>query len=197
VRRLSVPAVLWLAVLAAPPAQAVELQLKFGALERMLADSVFTQEGRRYVHGNKGNKCNFAYLEKPRIQSDAAGLRIRALFTGRSALNIAGQCVGMGDAFTVLITATPAYKDGNIVLQNVIVTGDGKTGFYIRRVCTVMAASLSHDFKYPIAATAQKILEDPVNLPTYKREVRNFRVPAIRVAEDALVIELDFELTVH
>ena len=97
-RRLSVPAVLWLAVLAAPPAQAVELQLKFGALERMLADSVFTQEGRRYVHGNKGNKCNFAYLEHPDLRGDASGrLNVAARFSGRSALDLFGRCIGMGD----------------------------------------------------------------------------------------------------
>ena len=37
-------------------AGAVELHIQFGALERMLGEQVFTQEGRRYVHGSKANK---------------------------------------------------------------------------------------------------------------------------------------------
>jgi len=180
----------------AGPARAVDLKLQFGALERMLAEQVFTQEGRRYVHGDKASKCNFAYLEKPQIQGDAGRLRIRARFTGRSSLNMLGQCIGMGDAFNVVVTATPQYRDGNIVLQNVTAASDGKTGYYIRRVCTALAASLGRDFKYPLSSVAQKLLEDPSSQPGYKRELRRFQVPSIQVTSDALVIQLDFELTV-
>jgi len=178
------------------PARAVELQVQFGALERMVAEAVFTQDGRRYVHNDKSNKCNFAYLEKPQIQGADGRLRIRAKFTGRSALNVIGQCVGLGDAFMVLVTATPQYRDGNIVLQNVVATSEGKTGIYIRRVCAVLSASLARDFKYPLAAEAKRILEDSSGQPGYKRELRDFQVPAIRVTNDALVIQTDFALIV-
>ena len=47
-----------------------------------------------------------------------------------------GQCVGMGDAFNLIISARPGYKDGHLRLQDVNVVSDGKTGFYIRRVCS-------------------------------------------------------------
>ena len=174
----------------------MELHLQFTALERMLAEQVFTQDGRRYVHNDKTNKCNFAYMEKPQIQGQAGRLRIRARFTGRSALNMLGQCIGLGDAFTVVVTATPQYHDGNIVLRDVTAAGDGKTGVYIRKVCSVLSASLARDFKYPLSSVAQKTLEDAGAQPGYKREVRRFQVPNIRVTDDALVIEVDFELTV-
>ena len=51
-------------------AAAVELHIQFGALERMLTEQVFSQEGRRYVHGSKTQKCNFAYLEKPQVRGE-------------------------------------------------------------------------------------------------------------------------------
>ncbi len=54
-------------------ARAVELHLQFGALERLLAEQLFTQEGRRYVRGSQKlgpNGNPFAYLERPRIQGD-------------------------------------------------------------------------------------------------------------------------------
>jgi hypothetical protein len=193
VRRL---AILLSAAWCGHPARAVELHLQFGALERMLAEQVFTQDGRRYVHGDKNDKCNFAYLEKPQIQGEGGRLRIRARFTGRSALNMLGQCVGLGDAFTVVMAATPQYRDGNLVLENVTAVSESKTGYYIRRVCAVLGSSVARDFKYPLAVVAQKLLEDPGAQPGYKRELRRFQVPAIRVTGDALVIEVDFELTV-
>ena len=185
-----------LLLLAALQAGAVEIHIQFGALERMLAKQVFTEDGRKYVHGNAKTRCNFAYLEHPQIAGGDGVLRIRAKFTGRAALNMLGQCVGMGDDFTVVITARPQYRDGRIGLANVAATSDGKTGFYIRRVCSGLASSLARDFHYPLAAEAQKALEDPGAQPDYPRELRHFTVPDIRITPDALVIQVDFELTV-
>jgi hypothetical protein len=186
----------FLLALSLPSARAVELHLQYGAIERMIADAVFTQDGRRYVHNDKSNKCNFAYLEKPQIQGVNGRLRIHAKFTGRSALNVIGQCVGLGDAFVVVVLATPQYRNGNIVLTNVTAASEGKTGIYIRKVCSILGASLERDFKYPLSAEAKRILEDTSGQPGYKRELRDFQVPAIRVTDDALVIQADFALVV-
>ena len=185
---------LWLALAAA--AHAVEIRIQFGALERMLAEQVFTQDGRRYVRGTNRDKCNFAYLEKPEVRGEGGRLRMRARFTGRSALNFAGQCVGLGDAFDAVITATPVYRSGAVGLQEVKVVSGGKTSFYIRRVCAAMEASLARDFKYQLEHEAQALLESPGATPQYKREVRKFNVPQMWVADDALVLSVDFEMTV-
>jgi len=175
---------------------AVELHVQFGALERMLSEQVFTQEGRRYVHGSKTARCNFAYLERPRVEGAGGRLVIHAKFSGRAAMNLLGACVGLGDAFDLTITATPQYRDGNLTLRDVVVTSDKKTGFYIKRVCTIMAASLARDFRYGVGAEASKILEDPGSRPQYKRELQKFSVSEIRVTDDALVLVMDFQLTV-
>ena len=177
-------------------AGAVELHIQFGALERMLTEQVFSQEGRRYVRGSKTNKCNFAYLEKPQVRGEGGRLRMKARFTGRSALNVVGQCVGLGDAFDVVITAVPMYRNGAISLQEVKVTSEGKSGYYIRRVCEAMQASLAKDFQYALEAEARKMLEGAGGTPGYKREVRKFSAPEIRVTNEALVLQVDFELTV-
>jgi hypothetical protein len=194
---LALRSVLFLFLLALPAAHAVELHVQFGALERLLSQTVFSQDGRRYVHNDKTNKCNFAYLEKPQVRGEAGRLRIRARFTGRSALNMFRQCVGLGDAFEVVILATPQYRDGNLLLGNVTVTSEGKSGYYIRRVCAAMAASLTRDFRYPIAPEFQRALEDPSIQPSYPRQLRKFQISDIRVTPDGLVLAVDFELTVR
>src|SRR3954471_24123939 len=157
----------------------------------MLGEQLFTEEGRRYVRGDRKNRCNFAYLESPHFENDGGRLRIRAKFTGRSAWNVLGQCVGLGDDFRVVITARPSYSDGQLRLQDVAVTTDGKTGMYIRGVCAAMSSSLTRDFRYPLEAEARKLLEDGG-----KRELRGFKAPDIRVSADALVLVIDFELRV-
>ena len=179
-----------LLLLAAQCAGAVELHIQFGALERILAEQVFSEEGRRYVKGDRTTRCNFAYLESPRIDNDNGRIRIRAKFTGRSALNVLGQCVGLGDAFAVIVTARPVYKDGQLRLADVVAASD-KTGYYIRRVCAGLTAGLPRDFRYPVEDEARRLLEE-----SGKRELREFQVPAIRVTADALVLVVDFQLKV-
>lgn len=178
-------------------ARAVELHLQFTALERMLADQLFTEDGRRYVHGNQKAKCNFAYLERPHIQGDGGKLRVRAKFTGKTAMNVLGQCVGLGDAFELTITAAPQFHDGNIALTDVAVVSEGKSGFYVRRVCAAITTSLSHNFHYPLANETKRVIEEASLPPGYKRELRDFRVTEIRVTNDDIVLVLDFQLTVR
>jgi len=180
-----------LVLLAVQGASAVELHIRFAALERILAEQVFTEEGRRYVKGDRAAHCNFAYLEAPHVESDGPRLRIRARFTGRTSLNVLGQCVGLGDAFPVVITARPVYRDGQLRLAEVAVASEGKSGLYIRRVCAALAAGLPRDFHYPLEDEARKTLEEPG-----RRELQNFRVPEVRVENGALVLVVDFHLNV-
>jgi len=184
------------AALFATSATAVELHIQFGALERMLSETLFTQDGRKYVKGTKADKCNFAYLEKPHIEGADGRLRIRARFTGESALDMFGKCVGLGDAFEIVILATPQYKDGVVTLTGVSASSPNKSGYYIRRVCAAMSTSLGRDFKYPLAAEFQKALENPQILGAYPRSVQDFRNTEIRVSPDALILVIDFQVTV-
>ena len=46
---------------------------------------MFTDDGRRYVRGNRDAKCSYAWLEKPQIGGYEGKLIVRARFTGRSA----------------------------------------------------------------------------------------------------------------
>src|ERR1035438_9853623 len=139
---------LCLFLLATGAASAVELHIQFGALERMLAQQIFTQDGRRYVHNDKTNKCNFAYLEQLQVRGGDGRLNIHARFTGRSALNMLGQCVGLRDAFDLTVAAPTHFARAYIALGGVTVTSDKKSGYYIRRVCPILASSLGRDFRY-------------------------------------------------
>ena len=65
-----------------------------------------------------------------------------------------------------------------------------------RKVCEAMQASLARDFKYPLEHDAQALLESPSATPGYRREVRKFNVAEIRVTDDALVLSVDFEMTI-
>src|ERR1700750_3019273 len=107
-------------VLIAFAAQAfsADLEIRYSALERMIAGQMFTEEGRRYVKGNKAARCQYAYLEAPKLSANGERLRVSARFSGRSAMDLFSRCVGMGDSFDLAITAVPVPRKGAIAFQN-------------------------------------------------------------------------------
>ncbi len=98
----------------------MELRIHYSALQRILAEQMFTQDGRQYVRGTPKARCNYAYLEHPDVHGDAQGrLKVEARFSGRSAIDFFGRCVGLGDSFDLSITAVPYYENGAIRFKDV------------------------------------------------------------------------------
>src|SRR5450755_2809630 len=86
------------ALLCSLPSLAADLELRYGALERLISEQVFTDDGRKWVRGSAKTHCQYAYLEHPHIGADGDRLRIAARFSGRSAFSLLGGCVGLGDS---------------------------------------------------------------------------------------------------
>jgi hypothetical protein len=176
--------------------EGAELRIEYSAIGKVLAQQVFTQEGRKYVRGTKEERCNFAYLEHPEISGSNGRIGIRAHFTGRSARNFFGKCVGLGDSFDVQIAAVPYYHDGVIGLKDVSVDSINRDGVYIRLVRAALAYSLANEFGYRVQDDAKKILEARRDALPISQELGRFDVQSIRVTADALVLGVDFTLTV-
>ncbi len=184
-----------LTLLFALPTFAAELELRYAALQRIIAEQVFTQEGRHYVRGNKAARCQYAYLETPRIGADGDRLSVAARFSGRSALDVFNRCIGLGDSFDLVITACPVPRSGGIGFKDVKVT-TAKDSYYIRRVRAALTHSFSKDFKIEVRDQARSLLEQSRDDSTYKQELAAFDLGDIRVTPDALVLVVEFRLVV-
>jgi hypothetical protein len=191
---LTAIAALSIALVATPARAASDVRIAYGALQRLVAEQAFSTEGRRYVKGSAATRCSFAYLEHPLIDAQDGRLRVRARFSGRSALNLLGACAGMGDSFDVVITARPEYRDGSVVLTDVRVEA-ATHGFYATRVCRSLAESLPTQVAYPILREARRTIEAPVG-GAYPRKLTRFEVRQITIRPDALVLSVDLEITV-
>jgi hypothetical protein len=177
------------------PCLAADLELRYGALERLISEQVFTDEGRKWVRGSAKTHCQYAYLEHPHIGSDGDRLRIQARFSGRSAFNLLGGCVGLGDSFDFILTALPVPRNGAITLQDVKVATTRET-YYIRRVRTALEQNFGKDFKIEVKDQAKRLLEQPHPGSAYQQELSGFDLNAVRVRPDALVLEVEFKLVV-
>ena len=175
---------------------ALPICLSFGVLERLLAQQLFTEDGRKYVRGSKTAKCNFAYLEHPKISGKDGRLSIKARFTGKAAIDFMGRCVGTGDAFDLTVTGVPYFTNGKIAFKDVGIETN-RDGFYIRRVRMALRDTLAKEFNYSLAADAKRLMEQQDPGQPYQRKLQRFDVSAIQVANDALVLVVDFVLAVQ
>jgi hypothetical protein len=189
--------VILLLTVAAVSSKATEIQLSYNVLERLIAQQVFTDDGRKYVKGSKADKCTFAYLENPRISGASGRVVIKAKFTGRSAIDMFGRCVGLGDAFNLTVIGLPFYEKGRIAFKDISVETD-RDGFYIRRVRQALVQSLSKQFDYQIQNDAKRLLEQQSEQnPLFKRQMMKFDVTQIQAADKALILTVDFILAVQ
>ena len=180
-------------ILLAAPAFAAEIELRYSALERILADQLFTQDGRHYVRGNRSSHCQFAYLENPRVDADSAQLRVKARFSGRSALDLFGGCVGLGDSFDLVMTANPSPRGSAIVLRDIKVTAQ-RDSYYIRRVRSALSQSVARDFKIELRDQAKKLFEQ--TRAVYRQELDSFDLSEVRITPEALVLVVEFRVVV-
>ena len=193
---MRLPAIFALLSALAFPAFSADLEIRYSALERIVAAQMFTQEGRRYVKGNQSAKCEFAYLEAPKLSASGDRLQVAARFSGRSAMDLFSRCVGMGDSFPVTITAVPVPRQGAIAFQDAQVSTP-KDSYYIRRVRSAMARTFDKDFRIEIRDQARRLLEQPASAGSvYQQELKDLDLNAIRVTQDALVLVVDFKLVV-
>jgi hypothetical protein len=186
-------------LLAVQPAWSAEVELRYAAIERLIADQLFSQDGRLYVRGNKSTRCKFAYLESPHVGATDGRLRVSARFSGRTALDMMGACVGLGDSFDFTMIASPVVKNGTLAFKDVSVSTP-RDSFYIRRVRLALIDSFTRDFKIEVRDQARRMLEQPPPptspKPLYQRELASFDLRDVRVQPDALVLVMDFRLVV-
>ncbi len=193
------PARLLLAIFLTVPALAADLEVRYAALERLIGEQLFTQDGRRYVRGTPAARCEYAYLEAPHLAAAAGGadgrLKVTARFSGRSALGMLGRCVGMGDSFDVTIVASPVARKGIIAMDDVHIS-TVKDSYYIRRVRAALTQSFGKDFKIDLRDQAKRLLEQPAGDSSPGRELSGFDLSAVRVTPEALVLVVEFKLVV-
>ncbi|MEP6961325.1 MAG: hypothetical protein ABI995_04565 [Acidobacteriota bacterium] len=182
-------------LLLAPALFAVDLELRFDALERLLGEQLFTAEGRTYVKGSKTERCNFAFLEKPKLSAAGDRLQLKVNFSGRTSLDMFGRCVGVGDSFELTLSALPAVRNGVIEFDQVNVSTP-RDSFYIRRVRVALAQTLNKNLKIDVVKQTKELIETPRQMGMYQQEIKDVHLSNIRVSSDSLVLGIDFRVIV-
>jgi hypothetical protein len=182
-------------LMCAVPAFAVDIEIRYGALEKLIGEQAFTAEGKRYVQGTKDQKCRFAFLEKPQLSGAGDRLLLKVNFSGKTALDMFGHCVGVGDQFELTIIAKP-FVDNGVIAFDQFQVSTPRDSFYIRRVRNALVDTLNKQFRIDIMSQARKLVEAPQRVGVYTQEIKDLKLTGVRVAMDSLVLGVDFKVIV-
>ena len=173
-----------------PAAQAAELQIGYGAIEKALLQQVFTRDGKKFFAGASEKDCNYALLADPRVSAEAERLRVTARFSTRAGLTIQGECVGPSETFEVWMTGVPAYRGGEIFLDQVRVGTPERPYADIAR--TFLEERLAGLLRYPLLAEIRRQAAEESARGGFQVTVPALDVSRMLVGGDGLDITLDF-----
>jgi hypothetical protein len=182
---------------AAGELHAAELRIYFTAVQKILSQQIFTQDGRRYVKGTQKSKCGFVYIDNPRLAENNGWLSLKTRVTARTGWELFGACLGPGDSFDLAIEGAPYYQDGSIRMKDVRVMAVDRGTWYSRRIRDAFARNFPKYFEYKVLDDLRNTLEKGQPKGPYELRLGTFQVPRIRVLNDSVILELDFSLSVR
>lgn len=180
-------------LLAATAATAVEITASLAVFQQALERDVFNQQGRFYLEGGPGSGCTYAYLERPRLESQGDRLLLRAHFSGRAAIEAFGGCVGPGDAFDVTLSGRPYAVGGQIGLTDLRMESGSDFNDLISRFVTGELGRLA---QMDLAAEVARLVATASGSSPYRLALPDFRVESIGVANGRLTLRVNLRMDV-
>ena len=174
-------------------AAAGTFDIAYTSLERVIVMSVMTESGRHYLQGGPDDTCSYAFLQEPRISAAEGRLSIRFLFAGRAGKQVAGNCVGPGDNFDVVVSGVPRYASGEIFLDEATFTADNKLFDVFSQL---IERQLEPLLRVPLEASLQQHLAMLSSAGAGRVEMNALDVTSIALGATSLTLVADYRIVV-
>ena len=175
--------------LAAPACEGVELVLTGRAATAAFLDSTFKRDGKYDLI--QPSKCSYTYLERPDVSFVDGRVNIRLHLSVRAAQDVAGQCVGSGDALWLTIAGTP-YVDGSVVgVKDARIVQIDNPSY--RVLLEAALQGLVRTLRNDVGATVRAALAKEAS--RYRLTVNNLTITNLRARDNLLRATIDFELS--
>ena len=178
----------WFVMLAsAAGSQAAEIVLEHTAVDKLLAQTLFTNAGR---YDLQRGAC-FAYLETPSVELKDGRIRIRSHLVAQLGVDTGSSCVGVALASWTVVSGHPASNGGTVRLDDLRV--DGVDDSTLRLVLeSGLLPALPRAIELDVLKAVRSMLQGSgVQLQT---SVDTFQIESVLAGDDRLVVRFNFKL---
>lgn len=167
--------------------QAAEIVLEHSAVDKLLAQTLFTNAGR---YDLQRGAC-YAYLEKPSVELKDGRIRIRSHLTSRLGVESGGGCVGVAFASWTVVSGRPAAKGGTVRLEDLRI--DGVADSAVRLVLeSGLLPALPRAIELDVLNAVRSMLQS--NAAQLQASVDALQIDSVLAGDDKLAVTFNFKL---
>lgn len=172
---------------AAGGAQAAEIVLEHSAVDKLLAQTLFSNAGR---YDLQRGVC-FAYLDNPSVELKDGRIRIRSRLSARLGVDLGGSCAGVNLASWTVVSGRPAPNGGSVRLDDLRI--DSVDDAAVRLVLeSGLLPAMPRAVELDVLKAVRSMLQGSgAQLQT---SVDNFQIESVVVSDDRLAVRFNFRL---
>jgi len=178
------------------PSSAVELRIGRDALERTLKQQLFSNpNGRFYLKGTPRSACS-VYAEDARISFLQDRIVVKVKTRAHMGKSVGGACIGIALSPLAEVSMVP-YGEGESIgfrdAQLVRVSDQRELNFLLT---PFLSRQIPSSMKVDAADLLRKALEGSTASSGYKVSLERLKVHSMQIQSDALVVDVDGDITV-
>jgi hypothetical protein len=176
---------------------AVELKISAQALEHTLKVQLFNgPNGRYYIKGGSNSAC-YVYADSPKVSFSGDRIVVHVHTSARLGTHLRGACIGFGLSPDADVSLLPDAEGETIGFRDARIERLSES----RELNFVLMPFLSHkvpsSMKVNAADLLRKVLAQSLQSTGYDLKLDRLKIHSMQVEGDALVVDVDGDLSVN
>ncbi len=175
------------AVLSTVPANAAEIVLEQSAVQKLVAESLFKDNGRYYI---QQGACS-AYLDSPTVTLTGGRVFIRSRLNARVGMDFGDSCAGVDLVSWTTVSGEPSAQGTSVRLANIRIeeVGDANTRIVLN---SGLVPTLPGALELDVLKAVRSMLQGASG--QLQVEVLALDIESVRIADNKLAVRFDFKV---
>jgi hypothetical protein len=179
------------------PCRAVELTVTRQALERTLAQQLFSGPGGRYyLKGNAHSAC-FIATEDPHLSFEQERIVVRVKTVARLGTPVGGACLGVSLTLPAEVSLAPNAEGETIGFRDARLDKISDRNEINFVLAPFLRGQVPKSMSVNAADLLRKVLAGPMAASGYKVSLDRLKIHSIQIVGDKLVVDADGDLSVE
>lgn len=178
-------------------AHAVELKISAQALEHTLKTQLFnTSDGRYYIKGNANSACH-VYAESPKVSFTGERILVHVHTSAKLGTHIHGTCLGIGLAPDADVSLLPDAEGETIGFRDARIESLSESRELNFILIPFLSRKVPSSMKVNAATLLRQVLAQSLQSTGYDLKLDRLKIHSMQVEDNALVVDVDGDLSVN
>jgi len=188
---------LFLFLLVSTAARAVELRISAQALEHTLKAQLFnTPDGRYYIKGDANSPCH-VYAEAPKVSFSGDRVFVHVHTSAKLGTHLHGMCIGIGLSPDADVSLLPDAEGETIGFRDARIEKLSESHELNFVLMPFLSRKVPSSMKVNAATLLRQVLAQSLASTGYDLKLDRLKIHSMTVEGDALVVDVDGDLSVN